>query len=276
MRAQAGLAPGNAYRHHPAMDIRAHNRAAWDRYVELENRWTVPVTRQDVEEARQGRWEVLLTPTRPVPRSWFPPLKDLDLLCLASAGGQQGPLLAAAGARVTVLDNSPAQLEQDGRVADESGLDMTLVEGDMCALDALEPGSFDLVFHPVSNCFVDRLDPVWRGVSRVLRPGGALLYGFTNPVLFLFDEEDLEKGGPLVASHKVPYSDVEILTPEQLQRYQEQGEALEFGHTMEDQIGGLLERGFHLSGLYEDNFPEGEHPLAGVIPCFTAAWAVRT
>jgi len=30
--------------------------------------------------------------------------------CLASGGGQQGPVLAAAGAHVTVFDNSPRQL----------------------------------------------------------------------------------------------------------------------------------------------------------------------
>jgi 2-polyprenyl-3-methyl-5-hydroxy-6-metoxy-1,4-benzoquinol methylase len=46
---------------------------------------------------------------------WFPPLKGADVLCLASGGGQQGPILAATGANVTVFDNSPRQLEQDQR-----------------------------------------------------------------------------------------------------------------------------------------------------------------
>ena len=258
-----------------AMDIRQHNRAAWDRHVEQGNRWTVPVSRAAVEQARRGQWEVLLTPSRPVPRGWFSRLEGLDLLCLASAGGQQGPLLSAAGARVTVLDNSPAQLDRDRQVAAEAGLDLTLILGDMRDLAALEEQSFDLVFHPVSNCFVPDLQPVWSGVHRVLRPGGALLYGFANPVLYLFDDEELEQGEPPVVRYDIPYSDLGVLTAEQRRRYQEEGEALEFGHTLEDQIGALLRQGFVLADFFEDNFPEGEHPLAGRIPCFAAARALR-
>jgi len=88
-------------------DIRAYNRSAWDTQVARGNRWTVPVTRAAVAAARRGEWEVVLTPTRPVPRAWLGELRGRDVLCLASGGGQQGPILAAVGARVTVFDNSP-------------------------------------------------------------------------------------------------------------------------------------------------------------------------
>ena len=91
-------------------DVRAYNRAAWDRNVEQGNPWTIPVLPLDVEKARQGHLHLLLTPSKPIPVGWYPPLRDLPTLCLASGGGQQGPLLAAAGAKVTVLDNSPRQL----------------------------------------------------------------------------------------------------------------------------------------------------------------------
>ena len=40
-----------------------------------------------------------------MPADWFGDLAGAPVLCLASGGGQQGPLLAAAGARVTVFDN---------------------------------------------------------------------------------------------------------------------------------------------------------------------------
>src|SRR5487761_2529110 len=94
------------------MDIVAHNSAAWDRQVETGNIWTIPATPEAIAAARRGEWSVLLTETRPVPREWFPDLAGRDVLCLASGGGQQGPILAAAfaGARVTVFDNSPRQL----------------------------------------------------------------------------------------------------------------------------------------------------------------------
>ena len=81
--------------------------------------------REAIEEARQGRWEIVLTPTKPVPRDWLE-VEGRHVLCLASGGGQQAPILAAAGATVTVLDNSPKQLERDakhGRAARPSDYD---------------------------------------------------------------------------------------------------------------------------------------------------------
>ena len=91
-------------------DVFVYNRQAWDRQVQRGNRWTVPVSSEQIARARNGDWSIVLTPTKPVPLEWFPPLVGLDVLCLASGGGQQGPILAAAGANVTVFDNSPARL----------------------------------------------------------------------------------------------------------------------------------------------------------------------
>ena len=99
------------------MDIIEYNREAWDREVEAGNPCTRPVESQVTEAARRGDWQIRLTPAKPVPRDWFGVLKGKKVLCLASGGGQQGPVLAAAGAHVVVLDNSPAQLEQDRLVA---------------------------------------------------------------------------------------------------------------------------------------------------------------
>jgi 2-polyprenyl-3-methyl-5-hydroxy-6-metoxy-1,4-benzoquinol methylase len=112
-------------------DILDYNRRAWDRQVERGNRWMVPVGPEEVARARRGDWRIVLTPTRPIPGDWFPPLKGLDVLCLASGGGQQSPILAAAGANVTVLDNSPEQLAQDRLVADRERLVIETVQGDM-------------------------------------------------------------------------------------------------------------------------------------------------
>src|SRR5690242_4949424 len=100
------------------MDIQEYNRRAWDRQAESGNRWTIPVGPEVTAAARRGDWHIHLTPTKPVPRDWFPPLPGLDVLCLAAGGGQQGPVLAAAGANVIVFDNSPAQLARDRMVAE--------------------------------------------------------------------------------------------------------------------------------------------------------------
>ena len=129
-----------------------------------------------------------LTEQKQVPRDWFPAdMNGVDILCLASGGGQQGPVLAAAGANVTVFDNSPRQLEQDRMVARRDGLRLVTVEGDMRDLSSFDDGSFDLVFHPVSNCFCPEVRPVWREAFRVLRQGGVLLAAFNNPAIYIFD-----------------------------------------------------------------------------------------
>ncbi|MYJ79566.1 MAG: SAM-dependent methyltransferase, partial [Caldilineaceae bacterium SB0670_bin_27] len=98
-------------------NVRSFNRTAWDRAVERKSRWTVPVSEETITAARRGEWEILLTPSKPVPLAWFPNFQGAEILCLAAGGGQQGPTLAAAGesagARVTVFDNSPRQLAQD-------------------------------------------------------------------------------------------------------------------------------------------------------------------
>jgi SAM-dependent methyltransferase len=177
------------------MDLRRYNREAWDRQVESGNEWTVPVGPEIIEAARRDEWAVLLTETRSVPRAWFPEMAGADILCLASGGGQQAPIFAAAGANVTVLDNSPKQLAQDRFVAERESLDLKTVEGDMRDLSAFAEESFDLVFHPVSNLFVSAVGPVWAEAFRVLREGGSLLAGFLNPVVYVFDRELLDRTG---------------------------------------------------------------------------------
>src|SRR5690606_22018192 len=175
------------------------------------------------------------------------PLEGADVLCLASGGGQQGPILAAAGARVTVFDNSPAQLAQDRAVAQREGLDIRTVEGDMRDLSALEDGAFDLIFHPVSNAFAPEVRPVWREAYRVLRPGGVLLAGFANPAMYLFDFDKADNEGLREVKHRLPYSDVQSLSAEELEKVLQSGRPLEFSHSLEAQIGGQLEAGFVLT-----------------------------
>jgi ubiquinone/menaquinone biosynthesis C-methylase UbiE len=163
------------------MDIYELNKRAWDHAVdEGTNPWTKVVSAELVAKARRGQWTVRLSSNRPVPKEWFPNLPGLKVLCLASGGGQQAPILAAAGAEVTLLDASPRQLAQDHYVAERDHLDIRLVEGDMADLSVFEDESFGLIFNPVSTLFVPDLDPVWRECHRVLQVGGVLMTGFMN------------------------------------------------------------------------------------------------
>lgn len=251
-----------------------YNKRAWDREVEKGNRWTLPVTPGEIAAAREGNWSLVLTPKVPVPRRWFPDdLRGVEVLCLASGGGQQGPILAAAGAEVTVLDASPRQLDRDREVAARDGLTLEVVEGDMQRLPTEWSERFDLIVHPCSNSFVPDVRPVWREAYRVLRKGGALLAGMCNPVMFTTDP-DLEQKGVFTLKYKVPYSDLTSLTDEERRRYTDAGEPLAFGHTLGDQIGGQIDAGFVISGFYEDREDSG-WALNEIIPCFFATRSVK-
>lgn len=258
------------------MDIREHNRFAWDRQVELGNPWTVPVGPEAIAAARKGDWEIVLTPTKPVPHEWLPDLKGRQVLCLASGGGQQGPILAAAGAHVTVFDNSPKQLERDRMVAEREGLSIVTIEGDMRDLAPLAAESFDVIVHPVSNVFVPEVRPVWREAFRVLCRGGVMVAGFDNPVIYLFDNELGDRTGKLEVKYALPYSDLEHLSEEEQRRYRQEGIPFEFSHTLEDQIGGQIDAGFAITGFYEDHDLPGRYgPLTNYMPPYIATRATK-
>ncbi len=254
------------------MNIADHNRKAWNQKVAVGNEWTVPVSPEQIEKARTGNLELVLTPLRLVPHTWLEDLSGKKVLCLASAGGQQGPLLAAAGANVTVFDLSGKQLAQDRRVAERERLNLALEEGDMRDLSRFPDGTFDRIFHPVSNCFIPEVESVWREAYRVLKPGGELLSGFANPVLFMFCVKAYEEGR-LEMKYSLPYSDLESLDPCELQERLKAGEPLEFGHLLEEQIGGQLRAGFLLKDFYEDY--ESNGPLRKFLPTFQATRAVK-
>jgi SAM-dependent methyltransferase len=250
----------------------AHNRAAWDREVESGNEWTRPVGPEVVARARAGDWSVVLIGYEPTPRDWFPAdLRGVAVLCLASGGGQQGPVLAAVGADVTVFDNSPAQLARDEEVAAREGLRLRTVLGDMRDLSAFADASFDVVFNPVSNVFCPELAPVWREAFRVLRPGGVLMSGFMNPDIFIFDLAALDEREEFVVRHKIPFTTLDLSEDERARIYG--AGAIEYSHTLTEQIGGQLAAGFLLTHFAEA--PHHADATARYMPGYIATRAIK-
>lgn len=251
-----------------------HNRAAWDLQVAEGNEWTVPVTSDVVERARRGEWSVVLVGHEPVDRQWFPAeMAGLRVLALASGGGQQGPVLAAAGAVVTVFDNSPQQLARDEEVAARDALDLRTVLGDMRDLGVFEDAGFDLVLNPVSNVFCPDLAPVWSECFRVLRPGGVLLAGFMNPHVYLFDAEALDERGELVVRHRLPYADLTHLTRAERERVLGPHAPLEHSHSLAEQLGGQLAAGFVITGFVEAR--DLAQPTSPYMPGYYATRSVK-
>ncbi|QBF27802.1 class I SAM-dependent methyltransferase [Pseudomonas tructae] len=257
----------------PALDIYQHNRQAWDRLAAQDCQWSQPVSAEVIAAAREGDWSVHLTPGS-LPPGWLADVQGLRVLCLAAAGGQQAPVLAAAGAQVTVFDASAAQLEQDRRVAARDGLQLDLVQGDMRDLSLFADQSFDLIFHPISNLYVPDVRPVWRECFRVLVGGGRLLSSFYNPVVFVADRDpQYAEQGLIKPRFTQPYADISDLPSEALAAKLERGEALVFGHSLADQIGGQLVAGFVLEGFHEDAQPVPRFLIDRYLPTFIATCA---
>lgn len=255
-----------------SFDPVAHNRAAWDREVEDDNEWTRPVGPEVIARARAGDWSVVLIGYQPVPRDWFPAdLAGAAVLCLASGGGQQGPVLAAAGADVTVFDNSPRQLGRDQEVAAREELAIRTVLGDMRDLSVFADASFDVVFNPVSNVFCPDLAPVWRESFRVLRPGGILMAGFMNPDIFIFDITALDERGELSVRHRLPFTTLDLPDAERERSYG--NGPIEYSHSLTEQIGGQLAAGFTLTHLAEA--PHHADATARYMPGYLATRAVK-
>lgn len=209
------------------------------------------VSEKIIKLAKQNNASVLLTNSKPVPEEWYMPIKGKRILCLACGGGQQAPIFVAMGADVTVTDISKLQLEKDAFVAKRDKLKIEIIQGDMCDLSDFIDESFDIIFNPISNCFIDNPKPVWKECYRVLKKGGTLLAGFINPVLYLFNLDDMENG-KLNISNTIPYSDLEQLPKEQLGERIANKDTIEYGHTLESQITGQLDAGFVTTGFYED------------------------
>ncbi len=234
------------------IDVLRHNSASWDAQAARDCEWSRPVSAEEVAAARRGDWAVKLTPGA-LPAHWL-----------------------AAGARVTLFDASAGQLDKDRQVAARDRLELACVQGDMRDLSTFADASFDLVFNPISNLYVDDVLPVWRECARVLRPGGKLLASFYNPALFIEDRSpELAEQGLIRPRHRLPYSDLESLSAEALAAKREKGEALVFGHSLTQQIAGQLAAGLLLQDFYEDWQPHPRFVIDRFMPTFLATCALK-
>lgn len=251
------------------------NQQHWDKQAAMENQWSKPVSDEEISEAKKGNWQVHLTPS-PVKSEWLAEIKGKKILCLASAGGQQGPILAAAGAIVTVFDLSEGQLSKDRQLAEKHQLTLSIKQGDMADLSCFADESFDIVFHPISNLYVADVNPVWQECYRVLKTGGVLMASFYNPVVFIDDRDaKLRSQGLIRPTYRLPYSDQHSLPSDRLQEKMERGEGLVFGHSLTDLIGGQLAAGFLLQDFVEDFAPHARFLVDSYMPTFLASKAIK-
>lgn len=243
------------------MNYQDINAATIDRWIEQGWEWGKPIDHETYLRALHGEWDVLLTPLKPVPHEWFGNLKGKKVLGLASGGGQQMPVFTALGAECTVFDYSGKQLESERLVAEREGYSIETVRGDMTKPLPFADEAFDLIFHPVSNCYVKDVKAIWKECWRVLKPGGTLLAGVDHYINYIVDDSERN------IVNSLPFDP--LVNGEHRKQLEKADAGFQFSHTLEEQINGQLEAGFTLLELYEDTNSSGYlHDLN--IPTFLA------
>lgn len=180
-------------------------------------------------------------------RDWLPAsVEGKDVLCLASGGGWQAILYAAAGARVTVVDISASMLNRDRREAERRSLTVTTLEASMDDLSALRDESFDIVHQPVSTCYVNDIEKVYAEIARVSRDGALYISQHKQPTSLQITDRDARdryivgfeyyQSGPLPKSGDTAYRETGTV---------------EFLHRWNELVGGLCRAGFVLEDLRE-------------------------
>jgi len=208
--------------------------------------WSVPISEDEINTIKSGIVEFNRTKYINLPRDWFPEsMNGLKVLCLAGAGGQQAPVFAAVNADVTVIDLSENMLKQDISVIKRDNLSITIEQGNMCDLSRFANDNFDLIFNPPSLFYVPDVSVVFKECYRVLKKCGTFIMEAANPINYMCDY--VENGDYYKVCNRLPYKSFD---------FEEQGDWIEYGHTLEELIGGQIKCGFVITGFIEKNNPD--------------------
>lgn len=164
-------------------------------------------------------------------------LRDLRACVVGSGDAYAAFALAAAGARVTAVDISQAQLDVASDRADVLGLHIEFVRADAADLGALASGQFDLVVS--TNGFfvwISDLGGVFAEVHRVLKPGGRYVFydvhPFQRPLIVDNNSLAIEKSYWATGPHV-------------------DGDTFEFHWTVADLLNALLNSGLTITTIRE-------------------------
>jgi len=220
------------------MSYLEQNRGFYDRLARSAKRFAKPATREELRDPVKTLGGL----------DWLGgTVHGQRVLCLAAGGGRQGPLYAAAGGDVTVVDISPEMLALDRRVAMDNDLAMSTIEASIEDLSALPASYFDVVVQPVSTCYVPDVAIVFRQVARVIREDGTYVSQHKQPISLQGSIRPRAEGYWV----REPYYLDRALDPSsEPSRFREQG-AVEYLHRWEQLIGWMCRAGFVVEDLVE-------------------------
>jgi SAM-dependent methyltransferase len=236
------------------------NLEEFRRAVREGEEYTIPWLDLDVAAFtayRKGQRERLPDPfgSDPVDSWMMAGVDGEDVLLLAGGGGQQSAVFSLLGARVTVVDLTPEQLEGDRKAAAHYGYPVTTIQGDMRDLSMLPDAHFARVYQPISTLFIPDLREVYRGVARVLKPGGRYFADYAFPLLYMAGVGAWNgEAYPLLV--REPYRSGPIHeTPDEVLSFTNGPFIGEHHHLFSDIINGLIAEGLRVAGLWENPRP---------------------
>lgn len=221
----------------------ARNRAEWDTwaadYVKTgERNWAE-------EEPSWGIWDIPESELSLLPRA--AQIEDAEAIELGCGTGYVSAWLARRGARPTGIDNSEAQLATARRLQQQHGIEFPLIHGDAEEVP-LADATFDLAISEYGAsiwCDPYRWIPE---ASRLLRPGGRLVFLVNAVMLMLCSPDDPEEQvgdrllRPLFGMHRFEWPD---------------DSSVEFHLPHGEMIALLHDSGFEIEELVEVQAPEG-------------------
>jgi SAM-dependent methyltransferase len=255
-------------------DLSRHNRERWNALASAGVEFSRPWLDLDQATAR----------ARVDPLGLLGDVAGKRVLCLAGGGGQQSVAFRLLGADATVFDLSDEMLERDRAAAAHYKIDIRTIQGDVRDLSALADASFDVVWHAHSLTFVPDLNPVYDGVSRVLRLGGIYHVSAWNPLAYGADARWTGEGyllqGYIEGAESVSNEGFWDFVDGDGQTRQVAGPR-EFQHTLTALVNGLIQRGFVLLDLHEEPVgstsatPGSWDHFCSVVPPWISIWAVK-
>ena len=223
--------------------IHDHNRDAWDARAQEGKRFT----RASTDEEMSRPLEFL------DPLGWLGgEVTGKRILCLGAGGGRHGPMLASAGAQVTVVDISPKMLKLDCELAEARGLQVQTVETSIDDLSMLPEAEYEAVMQPVSTCYVPDIRLAYRELARVMQPGGVYISRHKQPTNLQIDLAPAPNGFVIDSPY---YLDGALSPAKRSGPHREQG-TMEFLHRWGDLLGGLCESGFVIEAVTEPKFAD--------------------
>ena len=255
-------------------DYLAFNQDRWNRVARKRgNPYTIPVSHEQLMQAKHQPLAVALTEGQDVPLDWFEKAPGKKVLGLACGGGQQGPVLAIHGYEVTIMDYSVEQLASDRMVAEREGLSIKIVQADMTKPFPFKDACFDILFCPVSNVYIEDLSNMWREAYRVLKRSGLMMVGYMHPWTYMYDGDIVwdQPEEEMLLKYSLPYNARELEAQGRVTINPECG--YEFSHTLEEQIRGQLQQGFAMIDFYESR--DVRNRLAAFGPDYIANLSIK-